>query len=78
LVAVAAGFGRAIAEVGASIMVGGNIVGQTRILTTAITLETNKGEFALALALGLILLALSFSVNAALSWGQPPPDRTRA
>jgi tungstate transport system permease protein len=69
LVAVAAGFGRAIAEVGASIMVGGNIVGQTRILTTAITLETNKGEFALALALGMILLALSFLVNAALGWG---------
>jgi tungstate transport system permease protein len=70
LVAVAAGFGRAIAEVGASIMVGGNIVGQTRILTTAITLETNKGEFALALALGFILLALAFLVNAALGWGQ--------
>ena len=69
LVAVAAGFGRAIAEVGASIMVGGNIVGQTRILTTAITLETNKGEFALALALGMILLGLSFLVNAALGWG---------
>jgi tungstate transport system permease protein len=70
LVAVAAGFGRAIAEVGASIMVGGNIVGQTRILTTAITLETNKGEFALALALGMILLLLAFLVNAALGWGQ--------
>jgi tungstate transport system permease protein len=70
VVAVAAGFGRAIAEVGASIMVGGNIVGQTRILTTAITLETNKGEFALALALGFILLALAFLVNAALGWGQ--------
>jgi tungstate transport system permease protein len=70
LVAIAAGFGRAIAEVGASIMVGGNIVGQTRILTTAITLETNKGEFALALALGFILLVLAFLVNAALGWGQ--------
>jgi tungstate transport system permease protein len=72
-VAVAAGFGRAIAEVGASLMVGGNIVGQTRILTTAIALETNKGEFALALALGMILLALAFLVNAALGWGQRAP-----
>jgi len=55
LVAVAAGFGRAINEVGASLMVGGNIVGQTRILTTAITLETGRGEFALAIALGIVL-----------------------
>ena len=70
LVAVAAAFGRAIAEVGASLMVGGNIVGQTRILTTAIALETGKGEFALALALGMILLVLAFLVNAALAWGQ--------
>ena len=70
LVAIAAGFGRAIAEVGASLMVGGNIVGQTRILTTAIALETGKGEFALALALGMILLALAFLVNAALAFGQ--------
>src|SRR5205823_5649083 len=69
-VAVAAAFGRAIAEVGASLMVGGNIVGQTRILTTAIALETGRGDFALALALGMILLALAFLVNAALAWGQ--------
>lgn len=67
LVAIAAAFGRAIAEVGASLMVGGNIVGQTRILTTAIALETGKGEFALALALGMVLLALSFLVNAVLA-----------
>ena len=66
LVAVAAGFGRAISEVGASLMVGGNIVGQTRILTTAIALETSKGDFALALALGLILLLLALGVNAML------------
>jgi tungstate transport system permease protein len=66
LVAVAAAFGRAISEVGASLMVGGNIVGQTRILTTAIALETGRGEFARAIALGLILLALAFVVNAAL------------
>ena len=75
LVAVAAGFGRAIAEVGASLMVGGNIVGETRVLTTAIALETGKGEFALALALGFILLALAFLVNAALGWGQPAAAR---
>ncbi len=66
LVAVAAGFGRAISEVGASLMVGGNIVGQTRILTTAITLETGKGDFALALALGAVLLLLALGVNGIL------------
>jgi tungstate transport system permease protein len=74
LVAVAAGFGRAISEVGASLMVGGNIVGQTRIFTTAIALETSKGEFALALALGLILLLLALLVNAAL--GSAAADAT--
>lgn len=67
LVAVAAGFGRAVSEVGASLMVGGNIVGQTRILTTAIALETSRGEFALALALGFILLLLALGVNALLA-----------
>jgi tungstate transport system permease protein len=66
LVAVAAGFGRAISEVGASLMVGGNIVGQTRILTTAIALETGRGEFALALALGGLLLLLALGVNTLL------------
>jgi tungstate transport system permease protein len=66
LVAVAAGFGRAISEVGASLMVGGNIVGQTRVLTTAIALDTSRGDFALALALGFILLLLAFGVNALL------------
>ena len=67
LVAVAAAFGRAISEVGASLMVGGNLVGQTRILTTAISLETSKGEFARAIALGIVLLALALLVNVALS-----------
>jgi tungstate transport system permease protein len=66
LVAVAAGFGRAISEVGASLMVGGNIVGQTRILTTAIALESGRGEFALALALGFILIVLALGINAVL------------
>jgi len=66
LVAAAAGFGRAISEVGASLMVGGNIVDQTRIMTTAIALEASRGDFALALALGFLLLALAFGVNALL------------
>jgi tungstate transport system permease protein len=68
LAAVAAAFGRAVAEVGASLMVGGNILGQTRILTTAIALETSRGDFALAIALGLVLLLVAFAVNAALQW----------
>jgi tungstate transport system permease protein len=67
LLAVSAGFGRAIAEVGASLMVGGNLAGQTRILTTAITLETSRGEFARAIALGIVLLLLAFVVNAGLA-----------
>ena len=66
LVAAAAGFGRAISEVGASLMVGGNIVGQMRIMTTAIALEASRGDFALALALGMILLLLALGVNALL------------
>ena len=58
-----AGFGRAIAEVGAIIIVGGNINHLTRVMTTAIALETSKGELALALALGLILITLSLAIN---------------
>ncbi|ETW92927.1 MAG: ABC transporter permease [Candidatus Entotheonella factor] len=61
--AVLNGFGRVIAEVGAAAMLGGNIRGYTRTLTTAIALETSKGEFALAMALGLILLTLALMVN---------------
>lgn len=68
LVAIAAAFGRAQAEVGASLMVGGNILGETRILTTAIVLEVQRGDFEMAIALGLVLLALAFVVNAGLSW----------
>jgi tungstate transport system permease protein len=64
--AVLAGFGRAIAEVGAVMIVGGNIDHVTRTMTTAIALETSKGEIALALALGIILLLTAFAVNAAL------------
>jgi len=70
LAALMAGFGSVISEVGASMMVGGNIRGQTRVLTTAIVLETGKGEFALAIALGLLLLALAYLVNLALTWLQ--------
>jgi len=61
--AVTAGFGRAFAEMGVSMMLGGNIRWYTRNLTTAIALETNKGEFAMGLALGMILLTIAFTVN---------------
>jgi tungstate transport system permease protein len=64
LTAFLAAFGRAIAEVGAIIIVGGNIRGYTRTMTTAIALETSKGELALALGLGLILISLSVMVSA--------------
>jgi len=63
LAAVMAGFGGVISEVGASMMVGGNIRGETRVLTTATVLETGKGNFEIAIALGLILLLLTFAVN---------------
>ena len=59
-----AAFGRAIAEVGAIIIVGGNIRGYTRTMTTAIALETSKGDLSLALALGMILIVLSMAVSA--------------
>src|SRR5687767_13543716 len=67
LAAVMAGFGGVISEVGASMMVGGNIRGQTRVLTTATVLETGKGNFEVAIALGLILLALTFAINLLLT-----------
>jgi len=63
LAAVMAGFGGVISEVGASIMVGGNIKGYTRVLTTATVMETSKGNFDIAIALGIILLVLTFAVN---------------
>ena len=62
---VLAGFGRAVAEVGAVIIVGGNIDGVTRVMTTAIALETSKGDLPLALGLGVILMALVLAANAA-------------
>jgi len=70
LAALMAGFGSVISEVGASMMVGGNIRHQTRVLTTAIVLETNKGNFERAIALGLLLLVLAYLVNLALTWIQ--------
>jgi len=70
LAAAMAGFGGAISEVGASMMVGGNIVGQTRVLTTATVLETSKGHFDLAMALGLILLFLAYLVTMGMTWLQ--------
>jgi tungstate transport system permease protein len=63
LAAVMAGFGGVISEVGASMMVGGNIRSETRVLTTATVLETGKGNFEIAIALSLILLALTFAIN---------------
>ncbi|HET8669663.1 MAG TPA: ABC transporter permease [Candidatus Saccharimonadales bacterium] len=70
LAAVMAGFGSVISEVGASMMVGGNIRGQTRVLTTAIVLETSKGEFERAIALSVLLLTITFLINWALTWIQ--------
>jgi tungstate transport system permease protein len=67
LAAVMAGFGGIISEIGASMMVGGNIKGQTRTLTTAMVLETNKGNFEVAIALAILLLILVFLVNWALT-----------
>jgi tungstate transport system permease protein len=67
MAAVIAGFGRVSAEVGAVMMVGGNIAGYTRVMTTAIVLDTAKGEFALAIALGLVLIFIAFLVNLGLN-----------
>ena len=64
--AIIAAFGRVMAEVGAILIVGGNIAGYTRVMTTTIALETDKGNFELALALGIILLALSLLINSML------------
>jgi len=70
LAALMAGFGSVISEVGASMMVGGNIKGQTRVLTTAIVLETSKGQFDTALALSALLLVITYLINLALTWIQ--------
>jgi tungstate transport system permease protein len=70
LTAAMAAFGAVISEVGASLMVGCNIKGDTRILTTAIVLDTSRGEFGGAIALALILLVVVFAVNALTTWAQ--------
>jgi len=70
IAAVIAGFGRVIGEVGSAMMLGGNIRGYTRTISTAIALETSKGEFSLGLALGMILLTVALSVNIALRYLQ--------
>jgi tungstate transport system permease protein len=75
LAAVMAGFGAVISEVGASLMVGGNILHHTRVLTTATVLETSKGNFDVAIALSLILLGISFVINLALTLVQQRASR---
>ncbi len=70
LAAAMAAAGRLLSEVGASMMVGGNIRGETRVLTTAMVMEVRQGNFALALALGLLLLLLALSINGVLTWLQ--------
>lgn len=76
LAAIIAGFGSVISEVGAVMMVGGNIKEQTRVLTTAIVLENQKGNFDIAIALGIILLSMSFIINLALTFIQQNKART--
>jgi tungstate transport system permease protein len=74
LSAVVLAFGRVLAEVGAAMIVGGNIRHQTRTLTTAVALATSQGDFALAIALGLVLLALALTVNVLLHMLQGRDD----
>jgi tungstate transport system permease protein len=66
MAAIISGFGRVISEVGCALMVGGNIAGDTRTITTAIALETSKGEFAQGIALGMVLVAIALAMNGAL------------
>jgi len=68
LVAALTSYGRIIGEVGSAMMLGGNIKWHTRTITTAITLETGKGDFPLGIALGIILIAISFALNISLSF----------
>lgn len=68
ILAVLAAFNRAFAELGVAMMVGGNIYGKTRVLTTAIALETNRGEIAFSIALGVILLAIVYTLNIAINY----------
>ena len=75
MAAVVAGFGGIISEVGAVMIVGGNIEHSTRVMTTAIVLEARKGNFGLALALGFILVGISFAINNGLTWLQQSGGR---
>jgi len=77
MAAVIAAFGSVISEVGASLMVGGNLRGQTRVLTTAIVLENSRGDFALAIALSAILMLLAYLITLTLTWLQQR-DASRA
>ncbi len=77
LTTLLAGYGRAIAEVGAVIIVGGNIAHVTRVMTTAIALETSKGDLALALGLGMVLLLISLLLNGAAALGSDAADRAQ-
>jgi tungstate transport system permease protein len=70
LTALIAGFSRVIGETGMTLMVGGNIKGQTRVLTTAISLETMKGNFEFGIALGIVLLLAAMAINILLQWAQ--------
>jgi tungstate transport system permease protein len=70
LTAMVAGFSRVLGETGMTLMVGGNIKGATRVMTTAISLETMKGNFEIGLALGIVLLAAALIINIVLQWGQ--------
>jgi len=77
LAAAMAAFGAVVSEVGAAQMVGGNIAGQTRVLTTAAVLATSRGQFALAIAFGLVLLTVAFAVNLTLTLAQQPRTANR-
>jgi tungstate transport system permease protein len=77
LAAVMVGFGRVVAEVGAAMMVGGNIKGQTRVLTTATVMEVGKGDYALAIALSIILLIVAYVMIAGLTYLQNFKKRIR-
>ena len=78
LAAVMAGFGAAISEVGASVMVGGNIAGQTRVMTGTILLKESQGDFSAAIAMGVILLSMMVAVNLLFTWVQFGIRRERA
>lgn len=77
MAAIISGFGRVISEVGCAIMVGGNIAGVTRTMTTAIALETSKGEFAQGIALGIVLVVIALLINAFLVMVQGDPRAAR-